>query len=224
MSQVEQARNGILAALPQDDRDSVCRSASLVSLPSGQTLLRPGEPYVGVFFPVSGIISAVGLLKEGQHVEIAAIGSEGMVGLGTVFAVPKSRAWFVVQVPAHAYQVPVDVFIQLFHASAALRTLTLAHAGRLMSDIVHSAICNRFHSHRERLARWLVVTMRKSGQRSFALTHDCIAQMIGGSRHLVSVEFAGLRALGAVDYQRGQIEVIDEDKLLSAACDCIRNG
>lgn len=213
--------NRILQGLPPAVLDEVLHEAMPIALAAGQTLLRTGEPYLAVTFPVSGIISAVGTLKDGQQHEVTSIGPEGLVGLGIILGVPLARSWFVAPVPTTAYQVPADAFVRLFHTSTALRTHTLVHTGRLLAGIARSASCNRFHSHRERLARWLVVTMKKSGQTSLTLTHDILAQMVGGPRHTVSAELAELRAIGAIDSHRGEITILDEGKVRAAACDCL---
>jgi CRP-like cAMP-binding protein len=216
--------NGILAGLPQSELDALLHVATYRTLQPGETILRQGEPYSSVIFPTSGILSAVGDLEDGQHVEIAAIGTDGMIGLGAVFGVNQMRVRLVVQLAATAVEIPADTFVRAFHASERLRGLTLAHAGRLLAEIARSASCNRFHGQRERLARWLLITMRKSGERILPLTHDFIAQMIGGPRHSVSAELGFLRELGAIDCQRGQIEILDDAKLLLAACECARHG
>jgi len=213
--------NRILEGLPPAELDDVVKGATPISLAAGQTLLRTGEPYLAVTFPISGIISAIGTLKDGQQHEVTAIGPEGLVGLGTILGVPIARTWFVAPVPTTAYQLPIHVFVRMFDTSTVLRTHTLIHAGRLLASIARSASCNRFHSHRERLARWLFVTMKKSGQTSLTLTHDIVAQMVGGPRHTVSAELAELRAIGAIDYHRGEITILDEGKVRAAACDCL---
>ena len=215
--------NSILASLPQQERDELLREATSRSLPSGEVLIGPGQQYSGVLFPTSGLISVVGSVEDGASVEIAAIGREGMLGLATVFGVRHARASFVVQIPGTGLQVPSDQLARSFESSPSLRGAVLAYAGQVMSELARSATCNRFHPQPQRLARWLAITMRKSGQSSLALTHEFIAQMIGGPRHAVSAELAGLRAIGAIDYQRGHIEILDEKKVLAAACECVHH-
>lgn len=186
MTRGEPARNQILAALPEADLNALLEHAAAVAFPAGHTLQFPGEPYSTVFFPTFGIVSAVGTLTGGHNIEIAAVGVDGVVGVGTVLGLPHVHLWFVVQIGATGYRVPVETFRRMFRQSEPFRELILAHVGRLFNEVARSASCNRFHTHRERLARWLVVTMRKAGVLSLTLTHDFIAQMVGGPRHAVS--------------------------------------
>lgn len=213
--------NHILAALDESERNAALEHAAPVIFPIGHTIQYPGQPYQTVFFPTFGIVSAVGTLTGGHNVEIATVGVEGVVGVGPVLGLRQVRLWFVAQIGATGYGVPVETFRRIFRGSEALRELTLTHIGRLLGDIALSASCNRFHTHRERLARWLVVTVQKTGALSLPLTHDFIAQMVGGPRHAVTAALADLRARGAINYQRGLIVVVDEQKLLDAACECV---
>lgn len=220
MTSNEHRRNEILAGLSHTQWEEFQRHVTRVTFPAGHTLLRLGDPYSTAFFPVEGVVSGVGSLPGGQNVEVAAVGSDGLIGLGSVLAMRSAHVWFVVQLSATGYELPADAFARMFEEWDTLRKLTLAHAGRLLTEISRSATCNRFHSHRERLARWLLVTMRKAGGRELELTHEFIAQMVGGPRHAVTAALSELRATGAVDYRRGRIEILDAAKMLAAACEC----
>lgn len=213
--------NHILAALSEADRIALLEHATPASFPAGHTIQHPGEPYATAFFPTFGVVSAVGTLTGGHHIEIGAVGVDGVVGVGTVLGLERVHLLLVAQIDTTGYRVPLDTFRRMFRQSEPLRDLTLAHIGRLFTEIVRSASCNRFHTHRQRLARWLVVTRRKAGVLSLPLTHDFIAQMVGGPRHAVSAALAELRTRGAVNYQRGLVVIVDEHKLLEAACECV---
>lgn len=213
MENVGAPTNKILAALSSAEWKVLQRHAKRVVFPTGTTLHRPDDPVSTVYFPDSGVISVVSTLRGGHHVEIAAIGREGFVGAAVLFDT-RSPYWMVVQIDSSGYQVPADVFRRAFDESETMRRLSLAHVGRTVRQLARSAACNRFHSHRQRLARWLLVTMDKSGQRSLDLTHDFIAQMVGGPRHSVTVALNHLRAVGAIDGSRGRIEIVDLERLV----------
>lgn len=217
------ARNTLLAELPLADWKALERHAECVVLPTGTTLGLPDAPISTVYFPNSGVASVVGTLPSGQHVAVAAIGKEGFVGAGVLFGA-RTPYWTVVHVESTGYRIPADAFLRAFDESEALRRLTLAHLGRIFRDLAQSAVCNRFHSHHQRLARWLLVTVDKSGQRSLDLTHDFIAQMVGGPRHAVTAALNHLKASGAIDGSRGRIDVLDAEQLARQACDCYRAG
>ena len=80
--------------------------------------------------------------------------------------------------------------------------------------------CSRVHSHRQRLARWLLLTMDKAQQSSLHVTHDVLAQMVGGPRHAVTVALSELRARGAIAHLRGRVDICDRELLVRQACEC----
>src|SRR5207244_211861 len=102
-----------------------------------------------------------------------------------------------------------------FHESAILRRLMLAHIGRIMAEIASLAACSRTHSHRQRLARWLLDTSDKAQASSLALTHDVIAQMVGGPRHAVTVGLDQLYDKGAIERLRGRVDILSRSVLIA---------
>lgn len=194
----------------------------MVEVAAGDTLIRPGERISTVFLPDRGVVGVVNALATGQTAAIAAIGHEGLIGVTTVLNIPQAPAWgwAFVLVDAAGYALPSETFVRLFRDLSPLRELTLEHISRLIIDLARSAVCNRFHSHRQRLARWLIEVVRKSGQHSFPLTHDGIAQIVGEPRHAVTTALGELRASGAIECLRGHIHVIDEHRLYTFACEC----
>ena len=82
--------------------------------------------------------------------------------------------------------------------SEELRRSTLAYVGRRISELVVATACNRVHSHRQRLARWLLVATDKAQQHSLPVTHDVLAQMVGAQRPTVSPGLTRLAEQGTV--------------------------
>ena len=78
---VDGARNRILEALPAGERDRLVRSMEVIALPIKAVLFEPGQPIDAVYFPISGVISLVTALEDGNIVEVATVGNEGIVGV-----------------------------------------------------------------------------------------------------------------------------------------------
>lgn len=214
--------NQILAALPPEERAIVRSHARLIHIPAGEALIRPSEPISAVFLPERGVVTYVNALSTGQNAAVAMVGREGVVGGGVVLRVTRTMPWMwgLVQVDASGYALSTETFVALFHDMRPLRELTLQHFGRLFADISRSAACNRFHSLRQRLALWLIELARKSEQSSLPLTHDAVAQIVGGPRHAVTTALGELRTLGAIEHLRGNLTVVDAARMRSFACDC----
>src|SRR4029077_16183155 len=71
----------ILEALPAGERDRLVASMDLTPLAIKTVLFEPGAAIDAVYFPISGVISLVTALEDGNIVEVATVGNEGIVGV-----------------------------------------------------------------------------------------------------------------------------------------------
>jgi hypothetical protein len=71
------SENRLLAALS-------ARAFDRITLTLKSVLHKPGEPVQHVYFPGGGFCSVLTVLGDGNMVEVATIGREGMVGISTV--------------------------------------------------------------------------------------------------------------------------------------------
>ena len=189
-------------------------------MPAGYTLARAGDEISFAYFPDTGIISLVSQMTTGHQVAVATVGSEGVVGLESLFRIAQHPQRLVVLAESTGYRVPVDRFERAFNESEAVRRVTLIHMGRKMTELMVAAACYRVHSHRQRLARWLLTTTDRARQPSLRVTHETLAQMVGGPRHAVTVALNELRAKGATKHLRGRIEVVKRSVLIAQSCEC----
>jgi CRP-like cAMP-binding protein len=215
-----QINNHILRQLAEDDRQTLLADSDRVSLPVGHTFARPGDPISSAYFPDSGVFSLLSEMTTGHQVAVAAVGAEGVVGLDLLFGVSQHAHRLVVLVESAGHRIPADRFHRVFHQSEVFRRVMLMDVGRRMSELVVAAACNRVHSHRQRLARWLLVTTDRAGQRSLRLTHETLAHMVGGPRHAVTVALHELRVKGAIVHLRGRIDIVKRSVLVGQACEC----
>ena len=76
-------RNRLLAALPQDVLMSLRPHLKPVSLSRGRVLCEADEPLGRAYFVEVGAVSLVTVFEDGTTAEMATVGCEGMVGIGT---------------------------------------------------------------------------------------------------------------------------------------------
>jgi CRP-like cAMP-binding protein len=148
------------------------------------------------------------------------VGAEGFIGLGALLRIRDYRCSPVTLVPSRGHLVSADRLLQVFRDSDDFRRVVLTYVGGRLGELSIAAACNRAHSHRQRLARWLLVATDKAQQRSLPVTHDALAQMVGGPRHAVTVALNQLRTKGAVAHRRGRIDVLRRFVLVAEACEC----
>ena len=72
--------NKLLAALPRRQFDLLAPNLSTVPLKQGEVLAEPGDEFEQVYFPESGMLSLLAVLRDGKAIETATVGREGVVG------------------------------------------------------------------------------------------------------------------------------------------------
>ena len=213
-------KNRLLLQLPVQAQETLLGGADYVALPLGHPLARIGDTVSAAYFPDAGLMSLISEMTTGHHVAVAAVGAEGMVGLGALFGLRHHLYSPVTFVPSHGYLVGADRLRRVFGDSEDFRRVLFAYVGGRIGELAIAAACNRVHSHRQRLARWLLIATDKAQQRSLPFTHDALAQLVGGPRHAVTVALKQLRAKGAIAHSRGHIDVLKRHVLIEEACEC----
>src|SRR5260370_3138678 len=76
--------NRLLAALPPDDYNRLVPKLDLIPLKLKEFLHRPGERLQHVYFPGGGVCSVLTQLEDGDMIEVATIGRDGIAGVSAV--------------------------------------------------------------------------------------------------------------------------------------------
>ncbi|GHH43879.1 Crp/Fnr family transcriptional regulator [Lentzea cavernae] len=215
-------RNRVLAALSDKDRDQLVDDFTVVEMPVGEVLYQPGEPIRAVYFPLLGVFSIVTDL-DGPSVEVATVGDEGMVGLPVFLGagMPTERA--LCQVEGLALRMDADVFRhEIAIMDGPLQAVLQRYTQSMFTQLARNAACNRSHHTRQRCARWLLMTADRMHSDQFPLTQEFLAQMLAVRRSSVSEVAGALAEDGCIRYSRGNIMVLDRDRLETNACSCYR--
>jgi CRP-like cAMP-binding protein len=214
--------NRLLVALPPEDRYRLTSNGGRVRLHSGTVLFEAGERVRHAFFPLSGMASIISITPEGKSVGVAAIGSEGMVGLPAILGEGKSPYQAMTQLPLEAVRVGARSLRSEFDRGGRFKELLLGHAFTLLTQVTQSASCHRFHTVEQRLARWLLTTRDRAASDRFRLTQEFLSFMLGVPRTSVTLLAATMQAKGLIAYSRGAIIILDARELEAASCDCYR--
>jgi CRP-like cAMP-binding protein len=212
--------NLLLSALPKDEYDRLKPQLDPVRLSKGQVLHEAGEQVRNAYFLTSGMVSLLSGTSEGETVQVAMVGSEGIVGLSGIARVNQSPYLAEAQLPSTALRIKTEALRIQSKRAGELQELLCCYAQTLVTQIAQSVVCNLFHQTEQRLARWLLLTHDRGGGKQFALTHEEIAHMLGVSRSGVSTAAGALQRQGLVRYARGRLTVLDRRGLEAAACEC----
>lgn len=213
--------NLILSALPAEEYERLSSQLEFVELPLGMILYDLEEPIRYAYFPLSGAVSLVTVLRDGGSVEAGVIGNEGMVGIPLVLGTElelNHRAQ--AQVAGSALRLKAAALQKEFRSSERLRSLLLRHLHAFMTQVSQTVACNRMHKLDERLARWLLSCQDRLGSDEFALTQEFIAEMLGVRRAGVSVAVTQLQERGLIKHRRGHIQILDRHGLEAVSCEC----
>lgn len=210
--------NRLLAAAPKKEIERL--EGAVIDLPARMMIYEPDQQVDYVYFPRKGVVSAVKEFHNGDVIEVATIGKEGMVGVGVALGVNTPGNRVLVQVAGEGVRFPAGAFRRWLSQCPQLHQVLLRYSHALLQQIAQCAACNRAHTVDERCARWLLMTHDRAGEKSFVLTQDFLAQMLGVHRPTVSTAARILQKAGMITYIRGKMTILDREALEAASCEC----
>lgn len=212
--------NRLLASLPSEELEQLQPYLEPVALDLKQEIYQPDEPIEFVYFPLSGVCSLLSLTAEGDLVEVATVGNEGMVGLPVFLGAQQAPGLSMAQVPGHGLRMRTKDFQAQVSRDTSLHKVLHRYTQALFNFIAQSAVCNRMHLIEQRCCRWLLLTHDRVGIDEFSLTHEFLAQMLGVRRAGVSEVAARLQNAGLISYHYGKISIQDRAGLEATSCEC----
>jgi CRP-like cAMP-binding protein len=213
-------RNFLLSALTTSDLQALMPELTEVSLVQGQILFGPGDSVGTVYFPSSAVVSITAIMGDGRSVESLTVGRESGVALLNAAGNIASQSRIFAQVAGAALRLPATALRRRMAESEAFSALLLRHFYAAAMQTQQFVACNAVHSAEQRLARWLLMTADRTGSQIFTLTQEYMAVMTGVQRTTVSTLATAFRQGGLIRYSRGMVEILDQDGLEAASCEC----
>jgi len=220
-AQGEQSRptNEILANLPKSELEQIQPHLEYREFSRHEPLCDPDEQIQYGYFLNSGMASCLIRTSSGGSVEVALVGRGGFVGNSLLFGMQRSLLRIVVQVPGNGYRIKSEEFQRLLPSTPELFTKLGRHLLLQSMQTAQTAACNRLHSLQQRLARWLLMADDRVGP-EFAMTQEYLAEMLGTGRPSVSLTASQMQRVGAIQYARGMMRVVDRRVLERLSCEC----
>lgn len=213
-------QNRLLAALSEDARKRILPKLKLVEMALGEVIYESDQTIEYVYFPVNCIISLLYVMVNGASAEISVVGKEGMAGVAVVMGGESTPNRLIVQSTGYAYRMSASELKKEFNEHSEIRILTLRFTQALITQMSQTAVCNRHHSIDQQLCRWLLLSLDRLEGNRLNMTQELIANMLGVRREGVTEAAGKLQKLGVIEYQRGQITIIDRPKLEHFSCEC----
>lgn len=220
VSAVFSSGNRVLDALPPLDLAGIEHDLEIVTLSAHQFTHSIGGTMHHVDFPIDAVLSVVATLANGDSVEVGTVGCEGFVEADAALESTISSRTSFCQVKGRVGRMSVKRFDERMTASAPFARLMRHNVRATLFSAQQFVACNAKHSVLQRCARWLCMTADRVGSAQFTLTHDFLAIMLGVRRAGVSEAADTLSRIGAIEYRRGLVTVLDKALLEGAACEC----
>lgn len=183
-------------------------------------LFHPHAEVKEVYFPLSGVISWIVSMQDGDMAEAVTIGREGVAGISGVLGGTTGAAAGIVQAAGRAIVIPRDALAAAADDDINLLKTITQYANTLINVMAQCAACNRLHDVTERCARWLLMMHDRADGDEFTLLQEFLADMLGVRRPSVSVCASILQRAGFISYRRGKVRVENRKGLENAACEC----
>lgn len=213
-------QNSLLKALPATEQSWFRLKLQEISVDEKQILYEQGDKIRFVYFPTTAVVSMLGTMENGSSVEVATVGREGMVGLPIFLGFDQDITRAVIQCGGSMFRMKGEDFRAI--RNPVITATFNRYLYTLFSQIVYSAVCNRFHSFEERCARWMLMYQDRTGDHEFPFTHEFLADLLGVQRTTVSEVIGNLQKAGVIHTSRGKIRIIDRRGLESLSCECYR--
>jgi CRP-like cAMP-binding protein len=212
--------NYILANLPEREYAQLSKSLVRVDLPIGFQFASAGDHTDYIYFPTAGVVSTTAVTSAGEVVEIGMTGGDGLIGIQALLGQTESKHSIVMQIAGQGLRTKVSVARELIAEQGQFTELFYENVHLQMLQMGQSALCNRLHEVKARLARWLLTASDRNRSEQLGLTQEFLSQMLGSRRSTVTVMAGELQREGLIEYTRGKISITNREDLEHVACEC----
>jgi CRP-like cAMP-binding protein len=182
----------------------------------------PGSPIDRLYFVEEGMASMTTTFNDGSQVEVGMFGYESVIGVSALMGTKKSLNRVYTQIAGSGYSCRIENARKEYRRCAEFQSLVLRYVQAQLVQAIQSAGCNAKHNFEQRLARWLLICADRAHSNKFRMSHEFLADMLGGTRPTLSTAARILKEKGLIEYTRGQINILDVAKLTRASCECYR--
>ena len=180
----------------------------------------PGNTIDRLYFLEEGMASMTTTFKDGSQVEVGMFGFESVIGVSALMGTKKSLNRIYTQIAGHGYSCHVEDARREFRLGGVFQFLALRYVQAQLVQALQSAGCNAKHSFEQRLARWLLLCADRAHVNTFKISHEFLADMLGGRRPTISMAAGILKRKGLIEYTRGEIRILDVPGLTKTSCEC----
>lgn len=215
---MSQSDNKLLSMLPRREYERIRPVLRTLHLPAEAPL-----PFCGdtrVYFPGTGLCSVINTMADGSAIEVACIGSEGVVGLHALSDDLSERNVFVQVGDGSVQYMPAVLFERELARNDRFREIidTFCHA--FLETMIQAVACNRLHTIEQRCCRWLLGVHDRLGRVRFELKMRFLARAMGVKNSEADAIVMALENDGLIRSDGSSITILDSVGLRRRACRC----
>lgn len=213
------SQNRFLSSLPRPIQEVFDTHSEIIEVRKGALSEPPSDGQDFVFFPLTCLYSVDIRMTDGFQAHLALLGYQHAVGMRYVSEPPLPGAARVI-VSGYALRLPLDIFIAEWSRHIELQRKLQDQLFQLTRSLGIATACNMHHPLQRRLARWLLSAAEASSAKSFEITHEELASLLGVRREAVTESLSRLSLAGAIETTRGRVSIRDQLLLHDASCEC----
>src|SRR4051812_37631612 len=211
--------NRLLARLPEAEYRRLLPHLEPVELPPDSVLYEAGGAIDYAYFPAGAVLSALVVMQDGNYIEVATIGREGLIG-HYGFGGKTSPHKVIVQIGDGGHRIASRALHEEAAKDGPLKDLLAVYHIAFMAQVSQSVACNGLHRLEQRCCRWLLMSRDRVGSDDIRLTHEYLSFMLGARRASVTEALGPLQEAGLVESSRGVITILDGAGLEARTCEC----
>jgi CRP-like cAMP-binding protein len=162
-------------------------------------------------------------MNDGSTAEAGMVGNREVIGINAFMGGSETtQTQYIVQMAGSAIKVDAQLLLEEFDRNKELRDVLLRYTQALIAQISQTTGCNSLHNLDQRLARWMLEVQDRVNSDELKLTHEFISHMLGVRRAGVTQAAQKLQEKGLIQYQRGNVKILDQPGLEASSCECFR--
>lgn len=213
-------KNKLLSSFSSEAIGNIRPHLEWAELKRGDVITQAGAPVKWHYCVEDGLISVIKTMRNGQVVEVGAIGREGMTAPAAMFGVRCHLFDTVVQVPGSALRFRAEILQQAADRDRELNLRLQDYLRFTVGQLVRTSACNGLHALTQRCCRWLLIAHDSSRSDEIHLTHEFLAIMLGVLRPSVSLVLGELKRDGLIEIAHGRILIKKRKALEERSCEC----
>ena len=221
------SENLLLSNLPATHIAPLLALSKPIEVAAGQCIYDGHSVVKYNYFLEDTLMALMSSAEHGGTVAVAMAGNEGIIGAVALVDEDLLPYRSVALTSGRVLRIPIAAVREWLSHDVVLRRRVLRFAHAIMSQVVQTAACNRFHLTEQRLARWFLLARDRLKVDTLAFTHESLAQMVGTDRVSITRASQKLKGQGLVRYSRGKTTILDHHGLEAVSCECydvIKNG